>query len=89
MKKICKQSHRRNQMFEVLPENQGQTGRHKCAGCAYDLGKWHAMIGVPKSNDDGVLSELAESQASYVRHKDAFTAYLMGYDDGLKLRSVA
>lgn len=47
------------------------------------------MIGVPKSTDDGVLSELAESQASYVRHKDAFTAYLMGYDDGLKLRSVA
>lgn len=76
-------------MFEVLPENQGQTGRHKCAGCAYDLGKWHAMIGVPKSSDDCVLSELAESQASYVRHKDAFTAYLMGYDDGLKLRSVA
>ncbi|MEN4543778.1 hypothetical protein ABEG75_11590 [Pantoea agglomerans] len=89
MKKICKQSHRRNQMFEVLPENQGQTGRHKCAGCAYDLGKWHAMIGVPKSSDDAVLSELAESQASYVRHKDAFTAYLMGYDDGLKLQSVA
>lgn len=76
-------------MFEVLPANQGQTGRHKCAGCAYDLGKWHAMIGVPKSMDDSVLAELAESQASYVRHKDAFTAYLMGYEDGLKMQSVA
>lgn len=76
-------------MFEVIPENQGQTGRHKCAGCAYDLGKWHAMIGVPRSGDDGVLSELAQSKASYVRHKDAFTAYLMDYYEGLKLRSVA
>jgi len=89
MKKICRKSHRRNQMFEVLPENQGQTGRHKCAGCAYDLGKWHAMTGVPKSSNDCILSELAESQASYVRHKDAFSAYLMGYDGGLKLTNVA
>lgn len=89
MKIICKQGHRRNQMFEVLPENQGQTGRHKCAGCAYDLGKWHAMIGVPKASDDGVLADLAESQASYVRHKDAFSAYLMGYEHGLKLQKVA
>lgn len=59
MKWICSKAHRRNQMFEVIPENQGQTERHKCAGCAYDLGKWHAMIGVPRSGDDGVLSELA------------------------------
>lgn len=89
MKDICKQGHRHNPMFSGLPENQGQTGRHKCSGCAYDLGKWHAMIGVPKFSDDSVLAELPESQASQVRHKDAFTAYLMGYDYGLKLRSVA
>jgi len=38
---------------------------------------------------DCILSELAESQASYVRHKDAFSAYLMGYDGGLKLTNVA
>lgn len=47
------------------------------------------MIGVPKASDDGVLADLAESQASYVRHKDAFTAYLMGYEHGLKLQNVA
>lgn len=89
MKFICKKPHRHDPMFDSLQENQGQYGRHKCSGCAYDLGKWHAMIGAPKASDDSVLTDTPESQASHVRHKDAFEAYLMGYDYGMKLKSVA
>lgn len=80
MKTICKQKHRYEKQFTYLAENQGQTGRHKCAGCAYDLGALHARLGIPKANNDGILSSLPESQAGVVRHKDAFEAYNHGYD---------
>jgi hypothetical protein len=79
MKEICKQSHRRNQMFAALPENQGQAGRHKCAGCAVELAVLNKAKGIPASNDDSILATLPESQAGNVRHKDAFAAYQMVY----------
>ena len=83
MKHICKKSHRHDSMFDVLSANQGNVGRHKCCGCAYDKGMWHALIGVPRAVDDSVLGDLPESQAVHVRHKDAFEAYNMGYDHGM------
>lgn len=55
MKHICKKSHRHDSMFDVLSANQGNVGRHKCCGCAYDKGMWHALIGVPRAVDDSVL----------------------------------
>lgn len=79
MKTICNKNHRYNPMFSVLPESQGKTGRHKCAGCAAELALMNKMMGLPPSADDSVLSELPESQAGNVRHKDAYAAYQMMY----------
>ena len=80
MKNICKKNHRYNPMFEVLPENQGKTGRHKCPGCAFELAIVNKVKGIPRCNDDSVLQALPESQAGSVRHKDPFQAYNMAYD---------
>lgn len=79
-KNICKHAHRYDRSFTYLSENQGQTGRHKCAGCAYELGRHHALIGAPKAKNDSVLAYSSDSQAGTVRHKDAFEAYNLGYD---------
>ncbi|NDJ59460.1 hypothetical protein GWD52_21235 [Enterobacteriaceae bacterium 4M9] len=79
MKNICKKNHRYNPMFIVLPDNQGQAGRHKCPGCAFELAMLNKAAGIPASYDDSVLADLPESQAGYVRHKDAFEAYQMAY----------
>ena len=35
---ICKEGHRRDERFLDLPADQGGSGRHKCAGCAYSRG---------------------------------------------------
>lgn len=79
MKNICKKNHRHNPMFSVLPEYQGGTGRHKCPGCAFELAMLNRAKGIPPVSDDSILADLPESQAGYVRHKDAFTAYQMAY----------
>ncbi|EMJ8509191.1 hypothetical protein R9C62_002712 [Enterobacter hormaechei] len=88
MKRICKKPHRHDSMFDALSDNQGNIGRHKCCGCAYDKGMWHAMIGVSRVKNDSVLEDLPESQAGHVRHKDAFEAYNSGYDHGLRIRKI-
>lgn len=79
MSYICKKNHRYNPMFSVLPENQGNTGRHKCPGCAFELAMLNKAKGIPASNNDSVLADLPDSQAGEVRHKDAFEAYKMAY----------
>lgn len=66
-------------MFTILPDNQGQTGRHKCPGCAFEMAMLNKSQGIPACNDDSVLAELPESQAGTVRHKDAFAAYQLAY----------
>ncbi len=86
MQSICKQTHRYDEKFLLLDEYQGQVGRHKCSGCAYNLGLWHAQIGVPKAMDDSILADLPNSQAGMVRHKDAFEAYNNGYSHGTELK---
>lgn len=40
------------------------------------------MINVAQARDASVLSDLPESQAGAVRHKDAFEAYQNGYKHG-------
>ncbi len=34
----CQDTHRYNSLFSALPEDQSYPFRHKCAGCAYELG---------------------------------------------------
>lgn len=79
MSNICKKNHRYNPIFSVLPENQGNTGRHKCPGCAFELALLNKAKGIPASNDASILAALPNSQAGFVRHKDAFAAYKMAY----------
>ncbi|MGP3209193.1 hypothetical protein ACTVPS_01785 [Serratia marcescens] len=80
MKKICKKQHRYDRNYDSLPEYQGQAGRHKCAGCAAELALLNKQLGIPASNDDSILADLPESQAGSVRHKDAYLAYQMVYN---------
>lgn len=79
-KNICKNPHRYDASFDYLADYQGQTGRHKCSGCAFELGHHHALVGAPKAKNDSVLECIPDSQAGSVRHKDAFEAYNHGYN---------
>lgn len=78
---ICQKEHRHNPIFENLPIDQGGTGRHKCAACAYDRG-FEAGYGREEKLDLN-LDSLPESQASVVRHKSPHAAYALGYQDGV------
>ncbi|HGJ5866823.1 MULTISPECIES: hypothetical protein [Arsenophonus] len=84
-KNICQKPHRYNQLFTSLSNNQGQNSRHKCAGCAYELGRHHALTGAQKAYDDSVLTQISDSQAGAVRHKDAFESYNHGYQSVFKI----
>lgn len=80
---ICKKHHRYLNEYQELPYSQDNQsgGRHICAGCAYEEGLNDGLKGaVPKTD----LSHLPFSQAGTVRHKDAMTAYLEGYEYGKK-----
>ena len=86
---ICRKAHRYDVHFASLPDYQGTFSRHKCAGCAFELGYFHAVNGIPKAMDDSVLDSIPYSQAGSVRHKDAFTAYNDGYKFALSLAKAA
>ncbi|MDG6897975.1 hypothetical protein A6A19_08305 [Actinobacillus delphinicola] len=82
MPDICKKKHRYAEVLENLPESQGGSLRHKCAGCAYEAGLKDGFNNTRKSdlsNDPRILI----SQAGSARHKDAQRAYDIGYEDGL------
>lgn len=79
---ICTKEHRYSEKLNVLPEDQGGSGRHKCAGCAYDQGYNFAQNGISKIIFDP--TELNDSQAGTGCHKDVNAAFELGYEDGLK-----
>ena len=83
---ICNENHRYNPSLEDLPDDQSGSGRHKCAGCAYELGIKDGLNQNPiKDNFD----KLPESQAGTGRHKDVKKAYLLGYKEGTAKRTGA
>ena len=79
----CKKSHRHEQKFETLTLDQGGSGRHKCAGCAYDLGYKDGLKRLEKIHID--LDNLPFSQACTIRHKSPHAAYAKGYYDGVEM----
>lgn len=80
---ICTNQHRYLPELEHLPESQSGAGRHKCAGCAYELGYNDAF----KERGHNFNPEtLNESQAGTGRHKDVHAAYELGYSTGERLR---
>jgi hypothetical protein len=77
----CEDDHRYWKSFNSLPVDQSGIGRHKCAGCAYELG---FAAGVKRENSfDLDFSRLLESQAGAVRHKSPHAAFAQGYLDGV------
>lgn len=78
----CKNEHRHDPYFEELPHDQGGHGRHRCAGCAYDLGY---ESGYRRDEDFSMdLEALPESQAGTVRHRSPHAAFAQGYLDGVR-----
>lgn len=77
----CIKQHRYDEKFETLPIDQGGAGRHRCAGCAYDMGRKDGLVRQEIINID--LDSLPESQAGTVRHRSPHAAYAMGYLDGV------
>jgi hypothetical protein len=78
---VCQLNHRYETDFSNLPDDQGGEGRHKCAGCAYELGlEAGRRLDVNFTLD---LNTLNESQAGTVRHKSHHAAFAKGYMDGV------
>ena len=82
---LCQENHRYNPVLESLPDDQSGSGRHKCAGCAYELGIKDGLNQAPLKNN---FDDLSESQAGTGRHKDVHEAYLAGYREGSNKRDV-
>jgi len=78
----CNQDHRYNIMYNTLPEDQGGSGRHKFAGCAYDAGFQLGLL--RQENLSMNLNSLPVSQAGTVRHRSPHTAFAQGYLDGVR-----
>lgn len=80
----CTKQHRYSPFFASLPLDQASgTGRHKCAGCAYEAGFKAGLQRLPDININDVIRQLPVSQAGTVRHKSPFAAFSMGYNDGV------
>jgi len=78
----CQDSHRYDDMFQTLPEDQSYPFRHKCAGCAYELG-FQAGISNQEPNESEAIDSILKSQAAKVRHRSPRLAYYRGFTDGL------
>lgn len=80
MDKNCKDEHRYDALFKDLPLDQGSDGRHRCCGCAYDMGYQEGMKRQLELNID--FSVLPYNQAGTGRHKSLHAAFALGYAEG-------
>jgi len=76
----CSKDHRYDDALATLPSTQGGTGRHKCAGCAYDKGydSGYRLIEHVEMN----FADLPDSQAGSIRHRSVHAAFALGYLNG-------
>lgn len=79
----CQKDHRYDTSYNRLPKDQGDFARHKCAGCAYEVGFDLGLRRVMNVDMEHHLSPLMISQAAAVRHKSPYVAFAQGYSDGL------
>lgn len=82
MIKTCQNIHRFDKRFADLPAYQGSSERHRCSGCAYELGYTEGMKRQTLLNVD--FDQLPYSQAGEVRHKSVHAAFALGYCEGVK-----
>lgn len=80
---ICQHEHRHDPYFSRLPLDQGDFGRHKCAGCAYERGYQAGLSRIVVLNAEEQVNQIPHSQAGSVRHKSPIVAFAQGYTDGL------
>ncbi|MDG2958961.1 hypothetical protein [Exercitatus varius] len=79
---ICNKNHRYADILNNIPYSQSHdNGRHKCAGCAYELG---LQDGLNNIHRDIEQLDLPYSQAGTARHKSAVEAYQLGWSKGQK-----
>ena len=78
----CENEHRYWEIFNVLPQDQGGFGRHKCCGCAYENGY---AAGLNREENLHInLEAFKTSQAGTVRHKSPHAAFALGYLNGIR-----
>lgn len=82
MSKTCNHKHRFDKRFTDLPSYQGSSERHRCSGCAFELGFTEGLKRQTLLNVD--FNQLPYSQAGEVRHKSVHTAFALGYCEGVK-----
>lgn len=82
MTNLCKSTHRYEDKLNTLPLDQGGVGRHRCCGCAFELG---FRQGTQRSESfDMNLDSLPISQAGTGRHKSPHAAFALGYQVGVE-----
>lgn len=69
-----------------IPVDQGGTGRHKCASCAYEQGFEDGFQRKQQIDLAVLLDSLPESQRAARRHKSPHAAYAFGYLNGITRR---
>ena len=79
----CQRPHRDDPYFSKFPKDQGDFGRHKCAGCAYEAGYQAGYAKQAKIDIEKAIGAIQKSQASEVRHISPMAAYAQGYANGL------
>lgn len=67
--------------FAYQPEDQGDEGRHKCAGCAYIIG-YHIGYNNKHYDLESVISMIPDSQAQPQRHHDPKRSANDGFNQG-------
>ena len=81
----CQRDHSSiSHIMAALPDDQGGTGRHKCAACAYDAGFLQGRSLMERIDIGQVIDSLDESQAAAQRHKSPRAAFAQGYLDGVR-----
>lgn len=80
----CKKDHSNIQSIMAnLPVDQGGRGRHKCAACAYEIGRELGRNLIEHFDIGEILDSLEDSQAQNQRHKSPHAAFAQGYFDGV------
>ena len=67
-----------------LPVDQGGRGRHKCAACAYEIGRELGRNLIEHFDIGEILDSLEDSQAQNQRHKSPHAAFALGYLKGVE-----
>ncbi len=81
----CQKDHTiTDELIKHLTIDQGGTGRHKCAACAYEEGVNDSKAGIKKQQIELVNKKIAYSQKAKRRHRSTLEAYNLGYDNSMK-----